>query len=148
MRARDAGPKLEAKPVAKPDAKSDAKPEAKPVVHAKPAAPPRPAKRPGAVLSDGQIASIRTRLNLTSEQQEMWPAVEQALRSLSYARKPEDAARRGGATRVAEIDPDSDAVQQLKSAAFPLIMSFSDDQKRELRVIAHVSGLEKLAAQF
>jgi hypothetical protein len=36
----------------------------------------------------------------------------------------------------------------LKSAAFPLVMSFSDDQKRELRILAHVNGLEKLASQF
>ena len=33
----------------------------------------------GAVLNDAQIASIKTRLKLTNEQQEMWPAVEAAL---------------------------------------------------------------------
>ena len=117
-------------------------------VHSKPAAPARAARRPGAVLSDGQIASIRTRLNLTADQQQMWPAVEQALRSLSYTNNAERGSRDQSATRMATVDPSSDEVQRLRSAAFPLIMSFSDEQKRELRILAHVAGLEKLAAQF
>jgi hypothetical protein len=114
-------------------------------VSTKPAPPPAPKTRPGAVLNDAQIASIKTRLKLTPDQQEMWPEVESALRELSFEKKSE------GSRRVAytgSIDPYSSEVQRLKSAAFPLIMSFSDEQKRELRVIAHVAGLEKLAAQF
>lgn len=140
--ARDTG--AEAEP------KLEANPETKPVaVHAKPPAPPRSARRPGAVLSEGQIASIKTRLHLTPDQQEMWPAVEQALRNLSYSKKPENGFRgEAGGTRTAEIDPGSEEVQRLKSAAFPLIMSFSDEQKRELRILAQVAGLEKLAPQF
>jgi hypothetical protein len=105
---------------------------------------PAPKARPGAVLNDAQIASIRTRLKLTSEQQDMWPAVETALRDLSFERKTDT--RKTAFT--GSIDPYSSEVQRLKSAAFPLIMSFSDEQKQELRVIAHVAGLEKLAAQF
>lgn len=107
---------------------------------------PRDTKRPGAVLSDGQIVNIKTRLKLTPDQRQMWPAVQQALRSLSYSSKPQDGA--SGATRIAEIDPYSDDVRRLKSAAFPLIMSFSDEQKRELRILAYAAGLEKLATQF
>lgn len=95
--------------------------------------------RPGAVLSEGQIAGIKRRLKLTPEQQQMWPAVEVALRSLTYPKKS-DSERKNGTT--------SPEVQQLTSAAYPLVMSFSDDQKRELHVIAHVAGLEQLVPKF
>jgi hypothetical protein len=116
-------------------------------VSTRPAPPPVPKTRPGAVLNDAQIASIKTRLRLTDDQREMWPAVEAALRDLSFEKKSEGGSRKT-ASYTGSIDPYSDEAQRLKSAAFPLIMSFSDDQKRELRVIAHVAGLEKLAAQF
>jgi hypothetical protein len=107
--------------------------------------------RPGALLSDGQIANIKQRLKLTPDQQQMWPAVEAALRNLNYSKKADGAHRNGsqdGAHRVATLDTDSAEVQHLTSAAFPLIMSFSDDQKRELHVLAHVAGLEQLVPKF
>ena len=103
------------------------------------------------MLNDAQIASIKERLHLTGDQERMWPAVEAALRNVAYA-KARDAQRHGapaaGATEVASLDPDSAVVQDLKSAAFPLIMSFSDEQKNEVRSLAHVMGLDKLAAEF
>ena len=51
-------------------------------------------------------------------------------------------------SRLGQIDPDSAEVQQLKSAAFPLIMSMNDDQKQQVRNIAHVMGLERVASSF
>jgi hypothetical protein len=39
-------------------------------------------------------------------------------------------------------------VQDLKSAAIPLLMSFSSEQKDEVRNLAHVMGLDQLASQF
>jgi hypothetical protein len=104
--------------------------------------------RPGYMLDDAQIASIRGRLHLTPDQQQMWPAVEAALRNIAYTRAQE-ARRRGfsGDTmQVAAIDPES--VEGLKSAAVPLIMSFDDEQKQEVRNLAHVMGLDQLASQF
>jgi hypothetical protein len=106
--------------------------------------------RPGAVLSDGQIASIKRRLKLTPEQEQMWPAVEVALRSLTYPKKS-DGAHKNDSTdglRSGTIDSASPEIQHLTSAAYPLVMSFSDDQKRELHVIAHVAGLEQLVPKF
>ena len=41
-----------------------------------------------------------------------------------------------------------DDVERLKQAAVPLIMSLREDQKREVRTLAHVMGLEQIAAQF
>jgi hypothetical protein len=99
------------------------------------------ANRPGSMLDDAQIASIKQRLHLTPEQQQMWPAVEAALRNIAFARTRE-ATRRGG------FDPNSAEVQDLKSAAIPLLMSFSSEQKDEVRSLAHVMGLDQLASQF
>jgi len=118
--------------------------EAKP-----PAAVRRHADRPGFVLDDAQIASIKQRLNLTLDQEQMWPAVEAALRNLAYS-DARDARRNGatGAPQVATADPNSEEVQNLKSAAIPLIMSFNAEQKDEVRNLAHVMGLDQLASQF
>ena len=112
-------------------------------------AAPRRGSRPGFLLNDAQIASIKSRLHLSPDQETMWPAVEAALRNIAYA-KAQTARPRGGdrGADVAALDPDSAAVQGLKSAAVPLIMSFSDDQKNEVRSLAHVMGLDKLAAEF
>ena len=50
--------------------------------------------RPGYMLDDAQIASIKERLHLTPDQQQMWPAVEAALRNIAYTRA-QQARRRG-----------------------------------------------------
>lgn len=99
------------------------------------------ASRPGYLLDDAQIASIKHRLHLTPDQEEMWPAVESALRHIAFA-KAHETHRRGG------LDPNSSEVQDLKSAAIPLLMSFSSEQKDEVRNLAHVMGLDQLASQF
>ena len=107
------------------------------------------ANRPGFLLNDAQIASIKRRLHLTPDQENMWPAVEAALRDVAYARAR--AARRQGApVNAGELaaDPESAEVQGLKSAAIPLLMSFSEQQKNEVRSLAHVMGLDKLAVEF
>jgi hypothetical protein len=113
------------------------------------AAPTRPlaASRPGYILDDTQIASIKERLHLTPDQERMWPAVEVALRNMAYKRV-QQAAARGAARNVQAAAVDPEAVQGLKSAAVPLIMSFTDEQKEEVRSLAHVMGLDQLAAQF
>src|SRR5580700_261492 len=103
----------------------------------------------GLMLNDAQIASIKTRLHLTADQEQMWPAVEAALRNIAYARSRD--ARRHGApanTQVASADADGVDVRDLKSAAIPLIMSFNAEQKDEVRNLAHVMGLDQLATQF
>jgi hypothetical protein len=114
---------------------------------AKPPARPVAASRPGYILNDAQIAGIKQRLHLTPDQERMWPAVEAALRNMAYQRTQQAAAR--GATRnVRAVAVDPEAVEGLKSAAVPLIMSFSSEQKDEVRSLVHVMGLDQLAAQF
>jgi hypothetical protein len=114
----------------------------KPKVASKPAPPPP--QKSYALLSDAQIAGIKDRLNLSSSQESYWPAVENALRAV---------ARKIHATKQTDphgvpIDPDSDEVQQLKSAAMPLLFQLREDQKREVRTLARLIGLEKVAAQI
>ena len=46
------------------------------------------------------------------------------------------------------IDPNSQGVQQLKSAAFPMIMSFDEEQKNHVRHLARNIGLESVASSF
>ena len=108
----------------------------------------RQATRPGFVLNDAQIASIKERLHLTPGQQAMWPAVEAALHNIAYARTGAAHRHGAGGTQVASLDPDSLEVQGLKAAAIPLLMSFSDEQKTEVRGLAHVMGLDNLASEF
>jgi ABC-type transporter Mla MlaB component len=112
---------------------------------AKAAAKPAPQKT-YALLSDAQIAGIKERLRLSSDQESYWPAVENALRAV---------ARKIHATRLtdphatgAPIDPDAAEVQQLKSAAMPLLFQLREDQKQEVRTLARLIGLEKVAAQI
>lgn len=135
------------------------KPAATAAVTAPPTAPPpkvaavvphHPAveQRPGYVLNDAQIASIKERLHLTPGQEEMWPGVEAALRNVAYThqQQPHGRSAPAGATQTAAVDPE--AVQNLKSAAVPLIMSFNTEQKDEVRNLVHVMGLDQLASQF
>lgn len=136
-------------PLRPPAAAAPQTSEAKTAAAAAAAATRHRANRPGYLLDDAQIASIKHRLNLTPDQEQMWPGVEAALRNIAYA-KTREARRRGGADTVqaASVDPDSAEVQGLKSAAVPLIMSFNAEQKEEVRNLAHVMGLDQLATQF
>jgi hypothetical protein len=116
----------------------------KPKLAAKPPVPPL--QKSYALLSDVQIAGIKERLKLTSDQESYWPAVETALRAI---------ARKIHATRKADpnaanalIDPDAEEVQQLKSAAMPLLFQLREDQKREVRALARIIGLEKVASMI
>jgi ABC-type transporter Mla MlaB component len=117
-------------------------PAAKPKVAAKP-----PVQKTYALLSDAQIAAIKGRLNLSSGQEAYWPGVESALRAV--ARKIH-ASRQANptATGASIIDPDCNEVQQLKSAAMPLLFQLREDQKQEVRSLAHIIGLHAVAAQI
>lgn len=114
---------------------------AKPKVVAK----PQPQKN-YSLLSDVQISGIRDRLKLSSSQEYYWPSVETALRNV---------VRKISANKLSNpnapgvpIDPNCDEVQQLKSAAMPLLFQLRDDQKEEVRKLARIIGLEKVAQQI
>jgi hypothetical protein len=142
-------------PIAEP------KEEAAPVVETANPTPPKmqdanaPARRltsrSNNVLNDAQIASIRRRLNLTAEQERMWPPVEAALRKIVYtksAMSPHTRGAQSSGSPTVYIDPTSAEVRQLKAAALPLITRLNDEQKREVKMLAYVMGLEAVASQF
>jgi len=97
--------------------------------------------------SDGWIG-----LNLTPDQASLWPAVETALRNISYAKgKDTKVAGLGNGTArgpMAYVDTNSAEVQRLKYAALPLIMRLNEDQKREVKSMAYVMGLEGVTSSF
>ena len=99
-----------------------------------------------ALLSDEQIAGIKERLKLSSSQESYWPAVESALRAV--ARKIHATRQTTPNTTGMPIDPDAEEVQQLKSAAMPLLFQLREDQKREVRALARLIGLEKVASMI
>jgi hypothetical protein len=99
-----------------------------------------------ALLSDAQIAGIKERLKLSSEQEAYWPAVESALQAI--ARKIHATRQANPKAAGAPIDPDAEEVQRLKSAAMPLLFQLREDQKNEVRSLARIIGLEKVASQI
>jgi hypothetical protein len=109
-------------------------------------AKPRPPQQQTTLFNNAQLASIKERLALTADQEPYWPGVEHALRAIG--RMKGAAGGKGGKADLGAIDPNSAEVQQLKSAAIPLIMRMREDQKREVRQLARVMGLEQLAAAF
>ena len=111
----------------------------------KAASKPQPQKN-YALLSDIQIAGIKERLKLSSAQESYWPPVETALRAVArkiHAKRQADP-NAGGMP----IDPEAEEVQQLKSAAMPLLFQLREDQKSEVRALARIIGLEKVAAMI
>ena len=116
-----------------------------PVAPSKPKLVVKPAPQKSyALLSDVQIAGIKERLKLSSDQESYWPAVESALRAV--ARKIHATRQADPNATGAPIDPDAEEVQQLKSAAMPLLFQLREDQKREVRTLARLIGLEKVAS--
>jgi hypothetical protein len=97
-----------------------------------------------AFLSDAQIAGIKDRLRLTSDQEYYWPGIEQALRAISHKIQAERQVN--PKANAGSLDPDSAEVQQLKSAAMPLLFQLREDQKDEVRKLARIIGLEKVAS--
>ncbi|WP_439371412.1 hypothetical protein [Bradyrhizobium sp. DASA03120] len=113
---------------------------AKPKVVAKP-------QKSYSLLSDVQISGIKDRLKLSSSQEYYWPSVETALRNVAR-RIQANKLSNPNAPPSAQIDPNCDEVQQLKSAAMPLLFQLRDDQKEEVRKLARLIGLEKVAQQI
>jgi hypothetical protein len=109
--------------------------------------PPKPQPQKNyALLSDIQIAGIKERLKLSSAQESYWPPVENALRAV--ARKIHAGRQANPNAGGMPIDPEAEEVQQLKSAAMPLLFQLREDQKSEVRSLARIIGLEKVASMI
>ncbi len=109
--------------------------------------PPKPQPQKNyALLSDIQIAGIKERLKLSAAQESYWPPVESALRAV--ARKIHAGRQANSNAGGMPIDPEAEEVQQLKSAAMPLLFQLREDQKSEVRSLARIIGLEKVASMI
>ena len=96
-------------------------------------------------LNDGQIAGIEKRLRLTQQQAEHWPAVAAALRDIGRRYFQ----RRGQHQNAAlKVDVNSPEVQRLIETATPLILQLREDQKREVRQLVRIIGLQTIASQI
>jgi len=145
-------PPAETAPAAEPTEPQIAPARAPTVATPQPAAkartlPPPPPAAPMGLLDDAQIAGIKGRLRLTSEQAEHWPAVEMALRAVAKIQLREMRVHRNPTGKV-NIDVNSPEVQQLIWASMPLLRQLREDQKREVRRLVRVIGLEQVASQI
>ncbi|HEY1154454.1 MAG TPA: hypothetical protein VGE73_11420 [Pseudolabrys sp.] len=116
--------------------------------------PPLPSPRPKladmqksyTLLSDMQIAGIKTRLQLTAAQAKHWPAVEDALRAV--ANKMHAMKQANPQSTTITLGPDTPEMQRLKTAATPLLAQLREDQKREVRALARIIGLDAIASRI
>jgi hypothetical protein len=96
---------------------------------------------PASILNEAQITSIKERLNLTPDQQKLWPTVEAALRTVAWRGNPDKLG-----SKSATLDPQS--VDKLKVALIPFLKTLNAAQKDELRMIAHLMGLGQFASKL
>jgi zinc resistance-associated protein len=97
---------------------------------------------------DARIAGLRAGLKLTSEQEKLWPALEDAIRTLVRQRREQARVWRESRER---FDDDvsarlrafaeqqaarADALRKLADAVSPLYASFDEGQKRRFNVLA------------
>ena len=117
--------------------------------------PPLPVSRPKAadlppvqtsytLLSDIQIAAIKERLRMSEAQAKYWPPVEAALRDLA---KRKHAARQAGSDK-GTVSLSGAEAQELQTAAGPLLRQLREDQKRDVRALARIIGLEVVASRI
>jgi hypothetical protein len=107
--------------------------------------PRPPQQKTYTLLSEAQIAAIKSRLRLSPAQERHWPAAEEALRDMARALHEK---RQGNPAAPPPLDATAGEFAQLKSAADPLLESLRDDQKRELRSLARLIGLDVIAARI
>lgn len=108
-----------------------------------------------AALADARIAAVKAGLELTPDQQKLWPPVEQAVRDFAKLRidranarmnAPDDQAKaptpsdpvtrlRARADRMAET---AAALKKIADAADPLYKTLDEGQKRRLKILTHM----------
>jgi hypothetical protein len=109
-----------------------------------------------AAFADAKIAAVKAGLQLTPDQEKMWPPVESAVKDFVKLRIDRAEARmkardddRGpdNVDPVARLRDRADtmaasaaAMKKIADAADPLYKSLDDGQKRRLRVLTHMGG--------
>jgi hypothetical protein len=105
---------------------------------------------------DAHIAALRAGLKLSSDQERLWPPVEQAFRAMAqvhFAHMQTMAQRRDrmrddpiGALRAMadQMGQGAEAARKLADAAAPLYASLDDGQKRRLRMLTPGLGAGRM----
>jgi zinc resistance-associated protein len=105
----------------------------------------RPSEADLKAFTDARIAALKAGLQLTSDQEKNWPAVEQQIRDMAKARqerikqmrdepKPRDAILRLR-ERADALTRRAERLRKLADATAPLYESLNEDQKHRLRVL-------------
>ena len=110
---------------------------------------PMPSQTDLKVLTDARIGIVKAVLQLTPEQEKLWPPVEEAIRARADTRYKRMASIAQRQSQQGEIDPiallrdRSDALaakaaapKKLADAWAPLYQSLNPDQKQRMRLLA------------
>lgn len=97
-------------------------------------APAEKVSAPHFSLTRGQVARLKSWLNLSAEQQQHWPPVEAVLYEIA------DNSAHGGI--------DNNAVSKLSMVAGPLLATMSTMQKQVAMRFARLMGVQKEAMNF
>lgn len=100
----------------------------------------KPREEDEGLLSPARIERVKSALQLTPDQEVYWPAVAAELRAIGAAQPK---AQKGVQPK---LNVDQDSVQRLYWAAAPLITRLRDDQKRTVRQLASMMGLQEVAS--
>ena len=101
------------------------------------------------VLTDARIGIVKAALQLTPEQEKLWPPVEEAIRARAETRYQRMAAVAKRQSQQGEVDPvallndrsdalgaKAAALKKLADAWAPLYQSLNPDQKQRMRLLA------------
>ena len=119
------------------------------LAYAQESPPPIPSQANFKALTDARVGIVKAALQLTAEQEKLWPPVEEAIRARAQARYDRMVAVAGKLGQGREVDPvelmrgRADALakraanlKQLADAWAPLYQTLNSDQKERMRLLA------------
>ena len=120
-----------------------------PLAYAQESSPQMPSQADFKALTDARIGIVKAALQLTPEQEKLWPPVEEVIRARAEAKYNRMVAMAGKLGQQREVDPvelmrgRADALAQragnlkkLADAWAPLYQSLNPDQKQRMRLLA------------
>jgi hypothetical protein len=120
-----------------------------PLAYAQDASSQIPSQTDFKVLTDARIGIVKAALQLTPEQEKLWPPVEEAIRARADARYQRITAIAQRRSQPGEVDPvallrdrsdalaaKAAALKKLADAWAPLYQSLNPDQKQRMRLLA------------
>jgi hypothetical protein len=120
-----------------------------PLAYAQDASSPVPSQTDFKVLTDARIGIVKAALQLTPEQEKLWPPVEEAIRARADARYQRMATVAQRRSQEGEVDPvallrdrsdalaaKAAALKKLADAWAPLNQSLNPEQKERMRFLA------------